>query len=64
MFTFILISVCGVSLSFADKYVTRQITQNTASDYSPSLYNGEIAWKEMKMEIMTSITGMERVRPR
>ena len=44
-FTFLLITVCGVSSTFADKYITRQITENTACDYNPSLYNGTIAWQ-------------------
>ena len=34
MFTFMLISLCWVTLSFADKYVTRQITHNTTIDYT------------------------------
>ena len=41
---FMSILVLGATLSFADKYVTRQITDNADADYAPSLYNGTIAW--------------------
>ena len=40
-----MILVCGFTLSFADKYVAKQITHNTVTDYAPVLYNGEIAWR-------------------
>ena len=34
-----------LSSSFADVYISRQITDNTANDIAPSLNNGQIAWR-------------------
>ena len=46
MFLFVVIFIAQIpaAFSFAEKYVTKKMTNNDVSDSSPSLYNGRIAW--------------------
>ena len=44
LFIVVIGSYSSVQLSHADQYLTRQITDNTANDSSPSLYKDQIAW--------------------